>query len=164
MQIGNTQTKKKGFTLIELLVVIAIIGLLSTIGFGLLRGTFLGKGRDAQRMSHIREIGLAMEAGYNAATNEYPEILATQIASGRLNSGVSAGGVTLPRDPGGGTNTSCSTDAEMTAGGYCAITNTGTKSQYCVYANLAGGEWFVASRSGVRQVTSAPATLAACNP
>ncbi|MDP4009323.1 MAG: type II secretion system protein [bacterium] len=163
MQTGNTQTKKKGFTLIELLVVIAIIGLLSTIGLGLLRGGLLGKGRDAQRMSDIRQIALAMETAYNSATNKYPSISPSG-TTGRLLVPTSIGGVALPTDPGGGANTTCTTSGEMTAAGYCVIANTTDLDKYCIYANLAASDWFVASKSGVRHVTAAPTTLAICNP
>jgi len=56
---------KKGFTLIELLVVIAIIGILSTIGLVALNGA-RGKARDTQRISDMRQYGLAYQAAYDS--------------------------------------------------------------------------------------------------
>lgn len=60
----------KGFTLIELLVVISIIGLLSSIVLASLN-TARAKGRDAKRMSDIREIRNALEL-YRTTTGYYP--------------------------------------------------------------------------------------------
>lgn len=170
MQTGNTQTKEKGFTLIELLVVIAIIGLLSTIGLGLLRGGLLGKGRDAQRMSHIREIALAMETGYNSATNEYPS-LTFGTTTGRMTTATIAG-VTPPKDPGGGAVANCSATTsasgeEMTKStteGYCGYANSTARSSYCVYAKLSAGGWFIANEKGIgRHDTTRPTGVTTCN-
>ena len=61
---------KQGFTLIELLVVIAIIGLLSSIVLVSLNST-KAKARDAQRMSDLHQIKLALELYKNDRGN-YP--------------------------------------------------------------------------------------------
>ncbi len=55
---------KKGFTLIELLLVIGIIGILSTIVI-VNTTTAKSKSRDADRISDIRTLQLALELYYN---------------------------------------------------------------------------------------------------
>jgi prepilin-type N-terminal cleavage/methylation domain-containing protein len=55
---------KKGFTLIELLVVIAIIGILASVVLASLN-TARRKARDAQRISDIKQIKLALEFYYD---------------------------------------------------------------------------------------------------
>ncbi|MBI3627441.1 MAG: hypothetical protein HY220_01670 [Candidatus Sungbacteria bacterium] len=65
-----------GFTFIELLVIIAIIGLLTTIVLASLDKARI-KSRDAQRVSDIRRIQLALQLYYDAGlganqTNLYP--------------------------------------------------------------------------------------------
>ena len=62
--------RQKGFTLIELLVVIAIIGILSSIVLASLN-TARAKGRDARRVSDIKQIQLSLELYYDACGN-YP--------------------------------------------------------------------------------------------
>jgi prepilin-type N-terminal cleavage/methylation domain-containing protein len=62
--------RSKGFTLIELLVVIAIIGLLASIILASLN-TAQQKGRDARRISDLKEIQLALELYYDA-NSTYP--------------------------------------------------------------------------------------------
>ncbi len=61
---------QSGFTLIELLVVIAIIGLLSSIVLASLN-TARSKGRDAQRLSNMRQLSNALEL-YRSSNNSYP--------------------------------------------------------------------------------------------
>lgn len=64
------KTSKRGFTLIELLIVIAIIGVLASIVLvGL--GSFRSRGRDARRVSDIRETQNALEI-YYAKYQQYP--------------------------------------------------------------------------------------------
>jgi len=59
-----------GFTLIELLVVIAIIGLLSSVVLASLN-TARAKGRDAKRVSDLRQVQIALEFYYDSH-NSYP--------------------------------------------------------------------------------------------
>jgi prepilin-type N-terminal cleavage/methylation domain-containing protein len=61
---------KRGFTLIELLVVISIIGVMSTVVM-MSTGTSRLKSRDAQRLSDIRQINLALEVFYSV-NGKYP--------------------------------------------------------------------------------------------
>ncbi|HEQ78175.1 MAG TPA: prepilin-type N-terminal cleavage/methylation domain-containing protein [Euryarchaeota archaeon] len=61
---------KKGFTLIELLVVISIIGLLSSVILASLN-TARSKARDAQRISDLKQIQLALEL-YRDENGSYP--------------------------------------------------------------------------------------------
>lgn len=67
----------RGFTLIELLVVIAIIGLLSSVILASLN-TARKKGRDARRLSDLKQLQLALEL-YNSdqAGSGYPAALSS---------------------------------------------------------------------------------------
>jgi prepilin-type N-terminal cleavage/methylation domain-containing protein len=56
--------KQKGFTLIELLVVIAIIGLISSVVLASLNTARI-KGRDARRISDIKQLQIALEFYYD---------------------------------------------------------------------------------------------------
>ncbi|HEQ78172.1 MAG TPA: prepilin-type N-terminal cleavage/methylation domain-containing protein, partial [Euryarchaeota archaeon] len=76
MNIFNNS--KKGFTLIELLVVISIIGLLSSVILASLN-TARSKARDAQRISDLKQIQLALEL-YRDENGVYPD--AKPLASG----------------------------------------------------------------------------------
>lgn len=67
----------KGFTLIELLVAISIIGLLSSIVLASLN-VAKAKGRDAKRISDIRQIRTAIEL-YKADSGYYPTSLASLV-------------------------------------------------------------------------------------
>jgi prepilin-type N-terminal cleavage/methylation domain-containing protein len=62
--------RSRGFTLIELLVVIAIIGILSSIVIASLDSS-RKKGRDAKRLSDIKQIQLALALYYDQNTS-YP--------------------------------------------------------------------------------------------
>ena len=62
---------KKGFTLIELLVVISIIGLLASVIFASLT-TARAKGRDAKRLSDLRNLQTAVELYASDNSGHYP--------------------------------------------------------------------------------------------
>ncbi len=64
---------QKGFTLIERLVVIAIIGLLSSVVLASLSSA-RAKARDAQRLSGIKQMQLALELYYDK-NGYYPKVL-----------------------------------------------------------------------------------------
>lgn len=67
-------TKKSfGFTLIELLVVMAIIGILSGVVLTSLNGA-RQKGRDARRISDIKQLQLALELYYDSK-GYYPDTI-----------------------------------------------------------------------------------------
>ena len=71
---GFTQSRtseSRGFTLIELLVVIAIIGILSSVVLASLN-TARQKGRDARRISDLKQLKLALELYYDASGSTYP--------------------------------------------------------------------------------------------
>lgn len=68
----NSVTKKlqAGFTLVEILVVMVLIGILATISMGSFQSS-QRKGRDAQRKSDLKQIGIALETYYNDQ-DQYP--------------------------------------------------------------------------------------------
>ncbi len=96
------RTFTRGFTLIELLVVIAIIGILSSVVLASLNSA-RQKGRDARRISDIKQLQLALELFYDA-NQSYPTTTAGLVSTNLT--GVSAAGfiATLPSDPGGVSN------------------------------------------------------------
>lgn len=64
------KNNSRGFTLIELLVVIAIISLLSSVVLASLNSA-RAKGRDAKRVSDLRQVQIALEFYYDSH-NSYP--------------------------------------------------------------------------------------------
>ena len=83
--------KQKGFTLIEVLIVVSIIGLLTSatlIGLG----SFRASGRDARRISDLRQVQNGLEL-YYAKFSSYPAALSDIVTAGI---GISS----LPKDPG----------------------------------------------------------------
>lgn len=82
----------KGFTLAELLIVIAIIGILSSVVIASLAPA-RAKGRDANRISEIKSMQLALELYYDANGNAYPASLSS-LAPTFISS--------VPNDPQGG--------------------------------------------------------------
>jgi prepilin-type N-terminal cleavage/methylation domain-containing protein len=91
---------RRGFTLIELLVVIAIIGILASIILASL-STAQAKGRDARRVSDIKEIQLALDLYYDA-NSSYPVNIYNNNGSAGPSVLVSAGYISaVPYDPKG---------------------------------------------------------------
>jgi prepilin-type N-terminal cleavage/methylation domain-containing protein len=68
------KTNKKGFSLIELLVVIAIIGILSSVVMVSLNSA-RAKGRDAKRITDVKQLSLALALYYDACGRQYPSSL-----------------------------------------------------------------------------------------
>ena len=62
---NSVRLNRRGFTLIELLVVIAIIGILASIVLASLDSA-RKKGRDARRISDVKQIQLALELFYDS--------------------------------------------------------------------------------------------------
>lgn len=118
--------KKTGFTLIELLVVMAIIGILSAVVLTSLNGA-RQKGRDARRISDIKQIQLALELYYDS-TNAYPVAIGPANNSVLVNNGFIA---SLPIDP--------SNNAVYSYTPYAATTNVGACSSYHLGADLESG-------------------------
>ena len=84
-----TKSYKRGFTLIELLVVIAIIGILSSIVLASLNSA-RQKGRDARRVSDIKQLQLALELYYDAK-GQYATSTALLVTNGYI--------AAVPTDP-----------------------------------------------------------------
>lgn len=117
--MGN---KTRGFTLIELLVVIAIIGILSSVVLASLNGA-RKKGRDARRISDLKQTQLALEMYYDSNSSEYPDA-ASSLAPTYIS--------TLPADPQGG---AYSYDNLTAAGAACAVAS-GVCTNYVLGATL----------------------------
>ena len=109
-------TYKRGFTLIELLVVIAIIGILSSIVLASLNSA-RQKGRDARRLSDIKQIQLALELYYDAH-GVYPAStsVATLVTPGYIS--------VIPTDPTNGAPYSYA-GLSATSGGTCSTYHLG---------------------------------------
>ncbi len=83
-----------GFTIIELLVVITIIGILASAVMFSLAGA-RSRGRDAQRISDVQQIQLALNKYYDAH-DRYPATLGTAANSALVTEGFLP---SLPLDP-----------------------------------------------------------------
>jgi len=85
---------KKGFTLIELLIVVAVIGILSSVVLvGL--GPVQKQGRDARRISDLRQVQNGLELYYNK-NGRYPDDAGWDSFSDYLKM---AGISNVPKDP-----------------------------------------------------------------
>lgn len=121
---------RRGFTLIELLVVIAIIGILSSIVLASLNSA-RKKGRDARRISDLKQLQLALELAYDSASS-YPPAAAGAVPDTLVSSSYIAA---IPKDP--------STDDDYS---YAALQSDGTTactaapcSSYVIKATLETG-------------------------
>lgn len=118
----NTKLNR-GFTLIELLVVIAIIGILSSVVLASLNSA-RSKGRDARRVSDLKQLQLALELWYDANSQEYPDTLAALTAGGQIS--------VIPADPQGAAYVYDNMD--NTAGGTCLVADAGACASYVIQA------------------------------
>lgn len=119
---------KRGFTLIELLVVIAIIGILSSVVLASLNSA-RQKGRDARRVSDIKQIQLALELYYDAHSN-YPTALSVANLVTAPNNYISV----IPADP--SATVACTTGAEASCYKFAALGSGATCSSYHIGATL----------------------------
>jgi len=89
-------SRRSGFTLIEILIVIAIISILSSVAIvGLPK--IGGKGRDARRVSDMRQVQTALEL-YFTKNGNYPNVSDWAGLSGALT-GAGIGINQVPADP-----------------------------------------------------------------
>jgi prepilin-type N-terminal cleavage/methylation domain-containing protein len=106
---------KKGFTLIELLIVIAVIGILASVVLvGL--GPVQKQGRDARRISDLRQAQNGLELYYNR-NGRYPAAADWASLTTALTGGTNPVVSNLPNDPKPGQNYYYYTDANGTT--YC---------------------------------------------
>ncbi|HEY4488843.1 MAG TPA: prepilin-type N-terminal cleavage/methylation domain-containing protein [Candidatus Paceibacterota bacterium] len=104
------KTQQRGFTLIELLVVIAIIGLLSSVVLASLNGA-RAKGRDARRLSDLKQIQVALELfASNDSMGKYPSTLAALTSGGYIP--------VIPLDPSTGLSFVYDVNTSSTGGYY----------------------------------------------
>ncbi len=135
---------RTGFTLIELLVVISIIGILSAVVLTSLNGA-RQKGRDARRISDVKQIQLALELYYDA-NNRYPLTIGPANNSVLVNNGFIA---SLPIDP--------SNNAVYEYRPYAATTNQAVCSSYHLGADLESGITHTVLQTDADVTAAAPA-------
>jgi len=155
------KSSTKGFTLIELLVVIAIIGILASIVLASL-DTARKKGRDARRVSDLKQIQLALELYADSNNGNFPAVPSGGVAID-TNATMIAALVTapnnyiavIPKDPQSNSYT------------YGSVASDGTTA--CIAGNCAGfvlrsanmestipiGDW-VGTAGGVSCVNASP--------
>lgn len=135
--------RDESFTLIELLVVIAVIGMLASIVLVSL-GQVRKKGRDARRMSDIRQINLAMEMCYDdgdcgPGAGRYPVHAAGANTWAKIDNDNSPVFLIMPSDPTG-------------SGDQIYKWIAGNEQYYCLYTKLespSAATWYCASNKGV---------------
>ncbi len=122
--------------MIELLVVIAIIGILASIILASL-STAQAKGRDARRISDVKEIQLALELYYDA-NGSYPITIYEKNGSVGTSPLISGGYISvMPFDP--KYSTACSADGNAGCYSYtalCTSANPSTPISYHLGATL----------------------------
>ena len=116
-----------GFTLIELLVVIAIIGILSSVVLASLNSA-RQKGRDAKRISDVKQLQLALELAYDSSGG-YPAAisLATLVTPGYI--------AAIPTDP----TTNAAYSYESLASDGATACGTAPCAKYVIGAKLENG-------------------------
>lgn len=137
----------RGFTLIELLVVIAIIGILSSVVLASLNSA-RQKGRDARRISDIKQLQLALELNYDSAQT-YPLATSTLVTAGYIS--------TLPNDPSLGTGYGY--NALTTASANCSATPC---PRYVLWATVEGTKPAGAPTTNVSGIVDCSAAATFC--
>lgn len=94
---NDIKQMKKGFTLIEMLIVVAIIGILAgAVLVGL--GPVQKGGRDARRLSDLRQVQNGLELYYNK-NQKYPTGIGSWDALRNTLTGAGIGVANVPQDP-----------------------------------------------------------------
>lgn len=126
---ARAAAERRGFTLIELLVVIAIIGILSSVVLASLNSA-RQKGRDARRVSDLKQLQLALELAYDkdgtypASSGAFATDLAGVVSDGYIS--------VLPTDPGDGEYGYIQTES---GSAYCLGATLETTGQTNILAN-----------------------------
>ncbi|MBU1159826.1 type II secretion system GspH family protein [Patescibacteria group bacterium] len=111
------------------MVVIAIIGILASVVLASLN-TARKKSRDARRIADLKQIQLALELYFDAASageTSYPDTVAAAAAAGFIP--------TEPKDPATGASYAYD-NLDASTGGACVIADAGTCLSYHLGANL----------------------------
>ena len=128
---------ERGFTLIELLVVIAIIGILSSVVLASLNSA-RKKGRDARRVSDVKQIQLALELYYDNNSSEYPDSVCTAVSGGQCTASLIAPQYisVAPNDPQANSTTWLYFYDNLTSADATCATATGVCTTYVLGATL----------------------------
>ncbi len=154
------KSSNRGFTLIELLVVIAIIGILSSVVLASLNSARV-KGRDARRISDIKQIQLALELFYDSQQS-YPLQASAAAASTSLVALVSNNYISaIPTDP---TNIGTSIYTYISANLDGSPCSTAPCPSYMVKAVIEGGAGAVPAGDVDDAVGTAAAALGCDDP
>lgn len=133
--MNRLQRLSGGFTLIELLVVIAIIGILSSVVLASLNSARV-KGRDARRISDVKQLQLALELYYDNNQSYPAATYALGNASTSLAALVTGNFISsIPSDPTGSGNYRYSYGSADLTSAACA---TAPCASYIVSASIEG--------------------------
>ncbi len=147
MMVRRILYSSRAFTLIELLVVMAIIGILSSVVLTSLNGA-RQKGRDARRISDIKQIQLSLELYYDS-TGAYPAQICSTATGPCPSSVLVTNGyiASLPIDP--------SDNAVYAYSPYAQTTNNTMCSGYHLGADLESGSTHSALQTDANVTTLA---------
>ncbi len=140
--------KNRGFTLIELLVVIAIIGILSSVVLASLN-TARQKGRDARRISDLKQIRTAIDLYYDSVQG-YPLSIGTASSSVLVTGGYIS---SIPADP---TSGAAYSYVPLTAVSGTTLCTTSPCASYVIAATLENTSNTVLATSNKTDFTLTP--------